>query len=90
MQVFVALQSTHIEQRWRGINLKKNQNQTQQIKETERKGVERAKEKLKKYTKHMHTCVQVHVHRHTEACSPHHPDVRAEVQLFLIHSIERL
>lgn len=26
---------------------KKNQNQTQQIKETERKGVERAKEKLK-------------------------------------------
>lgn len=47
MQVFVALQSTHIEQRWRGINLKKNQNQTQQIKETERKGVERAKEKLK-------------------------------------------
>lgn len=87
MQVFVDLHSTHAEDRGRRTNKNK-------YKKLKGKGVERAKGKLKlKIDKaYVHMCASSYTPTYSGVLlpSPEKPDINAVVQLFLIHSIEKL
>lgn len=64
----------------------------QQIKETERKRSGKGKRETQNYKKYTLVCKVMYagILRHALPITPEKPDVRAAVQLFLIHSVEKL